>query len=218
MKKKKVIINKIIIAFILFMNLLLSIVNAENYNTADFNVIFKEEPKVWDSDKVVAKILDGHTAMIEVKGLQKVGDIGKVEFTLQNVSAQLDADLLMKTTNTNAEFFLVKAELEKSKLNNNEKANLNVSVELIKAPINGPVRTDIRIEFLAKPIYDSKDVNANANENIKEPPTKVQDVVDEIKEFIPNTGDNILVYIIFFVVLVVILIVITIIKNTLKEE
>ena len=66
-------------------------------------------------------------ATISVNGLTQKGQIVSAEYTVQNVSTDISADLSVATTNSNTEYFTLKSELAKTSLTAGEATTVKVS-------------------------------------------------------------------------------------------
>ena len=158
--------NKIIITTVIVAVLLLGIgyaaiqnitLNIEGTATADpsqsnFKVMFTGTPKVSDSTYVTAGITDDINATISVNGLTQKGQIVSAEYTVQNVSTDISADLSVATTNSNTEYFTLKSELAKTSLTAGEATTVKVTVELTKTPITGSINSTIGVRLTAMPV------------------------------------------------------------------
>ncbi len=163
--------NKIIITSVIVAMLLLGIgyaaiqnitLNIEGTATADpsqsnFSVKFTGTPKVSDSTYITAGITDDINATISVSGLTQKGQTVNAEYTVQNVSTDISADLSVATTNSNTEYFTLKSELAKTSLTAGEATTVKVTVELTKIPITESVSTTIGVRLIAMPVEPGKE-------------------------------------------------------------
>ena len=124
---------------------------AASPDQANFIVKFAPETEVSDASKVTASVTDELNATINVAGLSTVGETVTATYTVQNTSDDLSANLSVATTNSNDEYFLLDAELEKDSLVAGEATPLVVTVELLKAPIAEEEKATIGITLTASP-------------------------------------------------------------------
>jgi hypothetical protein len=78
------------------------------------------------------------TAILDVKGLTKIGDTKTVTYTIQNEETDLDASVLLKgaISNSKSEFFEVTTSASSAVVvKKGSTATVTVTVKLIKAPI-----------------------------------------------------------------------------------
>ena len=196
--------NKIIITLVIVAMLLLGIgyaaiqnitLNIEGTATADpsqsnFSVKFTGTPKVSDSTYVTAGITDDINATISVNGLTQKGQIVSAEYTVQNVSTDISADLSVATTNSNTEYFTLKSELAKTSLTAGEATTVKVTVELTKTPIAGSVNSTIGVRLTAMPVEPGKEgTSEGINGSSQTPETSSEPSIGDI------TNDNIGEYI-----------------------
>ena len=196
--------NKIIVTVIIVAMLLLGIgyaaiqnitLNIEGTATADpsqsnFSVKFTGTPKVSDSTYVTAGITDDINATISVSGLTQKGQTVNAEYTVQNVSTDISADLSVATTNSNTEYFTLKSELAKTSLTAGEATTVKVTVELTKTPIAGSVNSTIGVRLTAMPVEPGKEgTSEGINGSSQTPETSSEPSIGDI------TNDNIGEYI-----------------------
>ncbi len=196
--------NKIIITLVIVAMLLLGIgyaaiqnitLNIEGTATADpsqsnFSVKFTGTPKVSDSTYVTAGITDDINATITVNGLTQKGQTVNAEYTVQNVSTDISADLSVATTNSNTEYFTIKSELAKTSLTAGEATTVKVTVELTKTPIAGSVNSTIGVRLTAMPVEPGKEgTSEGINGSSQTPETSSEPSIGDI------TNDNIGEYI-----------------------
>ncbi len=196
--------NKIIVTVIIVAMLLLGVgyaaiqnitLNIEGTATADpsqsnFSVKFTGTPKVSDSTYVTAGITDDINATISVNGLTQKGQTVNAEYTVQNVSTDISADLSVATTNSNTEYFTLKSELAKTSLTAGEATTVKVTVELTKTPIAGSVNSTIGVRLTAMPVEPGKEgTSEGINGSSQTPETSSEPSIGDI------TNDNIGEYI-----------------------
>ena len=201
--------NKIIITSVIVAMLLLGIgyaaiqnitLNIEGTATADpsqsnFSVKFTGTPKVSDSTYVTAGITDDINATISVNGLTQKGQIVSAEYTVQNVSTDISADLSVATTNSNTEYFTLKSELAKTSLTAGEATTVKVTVELTKTPIAGSVNSTIGVRLTAMPVEPGKEGTSEGINGSSQTPEvtgpSIGDITnDNIGEYI-DLGNNV---------------------------
>ena len=198
--------NKIIITLVIVAMLLLGIgyaaiqnitLNIEGTATADpsqsnFSVKFTGTPKVSDSTYVTAGITDDINATISVNGLTQKGQTVNAEYTVQNVSTDISADLSVATTNSNTEYFTLKSELAKTSLTAGEATTVKVTVELTKTPIAGSVNSTIGVRLTAMPVEPGKEGTSEGINGSSQTPESTLGLVtnDNIGEYI-DLGNNI---------------------------
>lgn len=122
---------------------------------SDFKVRFTGEPRY--TGKGVAKLnLTGETtATMNISGLKSVGDSLTTIWEIENKSRDLYADINTSVRNTNTEYFNVTSKVSNSILNpKNGKTTIEITVELIKLPIEKDEKADICINITAKPRYN----------------------------------------------------------------
>ncbi len=201
--------NKIIVTVLIIAFLLLGIgyaaiqnitLNIEGTATADpsqsnFSVKFTGTPKVSDSTYVTAGITDDINATISVNGLTQKGQTVNAEYTVQNVSTDISADLSVATTNSNTEYFTLKSELAKTSLTAGEATTVKVTVELTKTPIAGSVSSTIGVRLTAMPVEPGKEGTSEGINGSSQTPEvtgpSIGDITnDNIGEYI-DLGNNI---------------------------
>ncbi len=202
--------NKIIVTVIIVAMLLLGVgyaaiqnitLNIEGTATADpsqsnFKVMFTGEPKVSDNTYVTAGITDDINATISVSGLTEKGQTVSAEYTVQNVSTDISADLSVATTNSNTEYFTLKAELAKTSLTAGEATTVKVTVELTKTPIAGSVSSTIGVRLTAMPVEPGKEGTSEGINDSSQTPEVTEPSIGDITnnnigEYI-DLGNNII--------------------------
>lgn len=177
--------NKIIIGVILIAVMLLGIGYAAIQNItlnisgtakadpsqSNFKVMFTGTPTVSDSSKVVAAITNDTNATINVSGLTAKGQTVTATYTVQNVSSDLSADLSVATTNSNTEYFTLKAELAKTSLVAGEATTLTVTVILTKTPVSETVSSTIGIQLTATPVEPGQEGTSGSTNGSSQTPS-----------------------------------------------
>ena len=196
--------NKVIITSVIAAMLLLGVgyaaiqnitLNIEGTATADpsqsnFSVKFTGTPKVSDSTYVTAGITDDINATISVSGLTQKGQTVSAEYTVQNVSTDISADLSVATTNSNTEYFTLKSELAKTSLTAGEATTVKVTVELTKTPIAGSVNSTIGVRLTAMPVEPGKEgTSEGINGSSQTPETNNKTTLAEVTN--ANIGEYI---------------------------
>ena len=198
--------NKVIITSVIAAMLLLGVgyaaiqnitLNIEGTATADpsqsnFSVKFTGTPKVSDSTYVTAGITDDINATISVSGLTQKGQTVNAEYTVQNVSTDISADLSVATTNSNTEYFTLKSELAKTSLTAGEATTVKVTVELTKTPIAGSVNSTIGVRLTAMPVEPGKEGTSEGINASSQTPEVTEPQIETIGDI---TNDNIGEYI-----------------------
>ena len=111
----------------------------------------KDAVKLPDKATVTASITDATHAAIGVSGLTAKGDTVTATYTIQNVSADLSANLSAETTNSNPEYFSVSYSFAKSNIAKGEPTTITVTIELIKTPIAADVTSTVGVTITASP-------------------------------------------------------------------
>ena len=198
--------NKIIVTVIIVAMLLLGVgyaaiqnitLNINGTATADpsqsnFKVMFTGTPKVSDSTYVTAGITNDTNAIISVEGLTQKGQVVNAEYTVQNVSTDISADLSVATTNSNTEYFTLKSELAKTSLTAGEATTVKVTVELTKTPITGSINSTIGVRLTAMPVEPGQEGTSEGINGSSQTPEVTE---PEIKTIGDITNDNIGEYI-----------------------
>ena len=168
MKKEKAILLLVIILFMILLILFVTGIGyaVQNDNIlendysrpiglghTDFDVVFSGEPIYKGNGLAELEITSPRTAKFNITELEKVGDFVTVIFTLENKSKKLYADINTKITNTNTEYFDVTSRLSNKEISpENGKTDIEITVELIKLPIDKDETSSIGINISAEPI------------------------------------------------------------------
>ena len=198
--------NQIIVVVLIIALLLLGIgyaaiqnitLNIEGIVTADpsqsnFKVKYTGTPKVSDNTYVTAGITDDINATISVNGLTQKGQTVSAEYTVQNVSTDISADLSVATTNSNTEYFTLKSELAKTSLTAGEATTVKVTVELTKTPIAGSVNSTIGVRLTAMPVEPGQEGTSEGINGSSQTPEVIEPQIETIADI---TNDNIGEYI-----------------------
>lgn len=161
MKEKNTFISLVVFIILLAAILLTDIgyanENILNYNinnnttSSEFDVSFNTNSDYQNNN---IKITSSKTATFENIILNKVGETEKFIIPITNNSNTLSANISSSVSNTNPEYFKVTCNMSKSILQpKSDEAFIEVSIELIKLPLNSIERTDLLINLLAEPIY-----------------------------------------------------------------
>ena len=121
---------------------------------SDFKVAFIGEPTYIGDGDAILKITGDTTATMNITGLKTVGDSVTAIFTIENKSNDIYADIYTEVTNTNTEYFNVTSTLSESRMKpKTGKTILEITVELIKLPIDNDVNAAICTKIFANPRY-----------------------------------------------------------------
>lgn len=179
-KTTKIIIITIIIATILLgigyaavQNITLNISGtaAADPSQSNFKVMFSGEPTVSDANLLLASITNDTNATINVTGLSAKGEVATAEYTVQNASSDLSADLSVSTTNSNTEYFTLSSYIDKTSLIAGETTKLTIKVELTKTPLAGSVNSTIGIQLLATPVQPGEEGTSGSTNDYSETPS-----------------------------------------------
>lgn len=121
---------------------------------SDFKIEFTGEPTYKGKGVAKLKLTGPTSATMNITELNSVGDSVTVRFTIANKSSDLNADIYTKVTNTNTEYFKVTSTLSESTMKpKTGKTILEITVELIKLPIDREQKANIGINISANPRY-----------------------------------------------------------------
>lgn len=169
MRQGKVILSLVMLAIVLSIILITRVGYAsESGNTIkisdnpllieeqdDFKIEFNKNPTYIGDGIAKVKMTGPTNAIIDITNLKEVGDYVTVIFTIENKSKTMCADIITKVTNTNTQFFDVRASLSESILKpKTGKTFLELTVELIRLPIKNDETSYISIDVIANPIYN----------------------------------------------------------------
>ena len=136
-----------------------------NPNQANFSVKFSGTPTVSDPNKVLAAITDDTNATINVEGLTSAGDTVSATYTIQNISSDLSADLVVDITNSNKEYFLIESELANTSLKAGEATTLTITIQLIKTPVSSIETSTIGMQLTVAPVQPGEEGNGSGTGN-----------------------------------------------------
>lgn len=171
-KTNKIIMLVVLIAIMLLgigyaaiQNITLNIGGTANADPsqANFSVKFTGTPVVSDTSKVEATITDNVNATINVEGLTNKGEIVTAEYLVQNASEDLSTDLVVESSNSNEEYFLIQTKIGKTSLSAGEETTVIITVELIKVPIEEKVTSTIGVTLTAKPVQPGEEGKDNSS-------------------------------------------------------
>lgn len=131
----------------------------------EFKIRFSEAPIVSNEEKVMAAITNDINATINVSGLKQKGEFETATYTVKNASIELAAELSVKITNDNKEYFLVDYDISKTTIKKGETTIITVKVELIKTPITETERATIGIQLEAEPIQERGNSSPNKDDS-----------------------------------------------------
>lgn len=123
---------------------------------SDFKIEFIGEPTYTGKGVAKLKLTGPTSATMNISELNSVGDSVTAEFTIANQSNNLYADIYVKVTNTNTEYFSVTSILSDSTMQPKKgKAIIKITVKLIKLPIDREQKSNVGINISANPrCYD----------------------------------------------------------------
>ena len=93
---------------------------------------------------------------MNVTGLTSKGDKETATFTIQNLSEDLSAQLTVGIENSNEEYYKVTYDLKKGTLTAGETTTIEVTIELIKTPIDATQETDAVVAISADPVQPTE--------------------------------------------------------------
>ena len=139
-------------------------------NQENFKVYFTQAQSITGSTGVSGtSSIDDNDATIayfDVSGLTKVGDYGVATYTVLNNSNGIGAEISLKLSNTNNEYFKVTETILDNKLQAGEETTAKVKVEMIKTPITDSVSTSITATLIATPLEDAEATGGSAASKI----------------------------------------------------
>ena len=168
MKLKKIILLLEVVVIILTIMLLTGVGYAKEINSLqvsennklriekeEFQVKFIGKPRYTGNGVAQLEIIDNKAATMKVSGLKTVGDYVTTIWEIENSSRDLYVDIDTTVTNTNKEYFYVTSKVLNSTLKpKNGKTKIEITVELIKIPIEKDQKADICINIIGKPKYN----------------------------------------------------------------
>lgn len=120
--------------------------------SSDLKIEFSEEPTYTGNGVAILKLTGPTTAVINITGLKSVGDSVTVKFTIANKSEYTYVEIKEEIAITNTEYFSITSNLKDSNIKpKTGKTTLEITIELIKLPINNDVRTEIYANIFAMP-------------------------------------------------------------------
>ena len=136
-------------------------------NQSNFKVEFIGTPTTGGKGTTTATIDSANktNGTVTVNGLTAKGDEATATYTVKNQSADLSADLSVKATSSNEEYFEVLCTLEKTTLKAQEETTLKVTVRLLKTPIDETkenLKTDIGVTVTAEPKQPGEENNGGS--------------------------------------------------------
>ena len=119
-----------------------------------FNIAFSKETSFIGTGNAKLEVTGLTTANINISDLKMVGDYVTAIFTIENSSRDIDAELEANVRNTNTEYFKVTSLLSDRTIEaKTGKVTLEITVELIKLPIEREEKTAISTSIVATPQY-----------------------------------------------------------------
>ena len=126
----------------------------------NFNVHFTGTPSlggnVTPTGEASISQQDNKVALFDVGGMNKVGDYVIATYTIINESTGVGADITLKLTNSNSEYFKVTEIINDSQLQAGDTTSATIKVEMVKTPINDSVITSITGTIKATPIENEQ--------------------------------------------------------------
>ena len=119
----------------------------------NFRVEFTEASIEPDTNDVSIN-QDKISATFSISGLSAKGEIATATYTIENFSNNIGAEIDLRVSNSNTEYFRVSHVVYEPLLNAGDITTACVFIELIKTPIDGDVTTDIVAELIANPVDD----------------------------------------------------------------
>ena len=95
---------------------------------------------------------DKTLAHFSISGLTKEGDYAQATYLIKNDSNKIGADISLKITNSNPEYFKVTQSIDNNILKAGDTTLTKVKVELIKSPIDAAVSTDVSSRLISNPL------------------------------------------------------------------
>ena len=146
-------------------------------NPDNFKVELVGEPQTSGDGTTTATIdaKDKTQGTMNVSGLNAKGQTAVATYTVKNQSADLSADLTVKATSTNDEYFEVQCSLDKTTLKAQEQTTMTVKVKLLKTPIDETkenLSTEIGVNITAEPKQPGEEINGGATTVTSQKPTK----------------------------------------------
>ena len=168
MKFKKIILLLEVVVIILTIMLLTGVGYAKEINALqvsenkelqiekeEFKVQFTGKPRYTGNGIAQLEITDNKVATMKISGLKTVGDYVTTIWEIENLSRDLYVDIDTTITNTNKEYFNVTSKvLDPTLKPKNGKTKIEITVELIKIPIEKDQEADICINIIGKPKYN----------------------------------------------------------------
>ena len=135
-------------------------------NQSNFKVKFLNTnpnmPTIDGSPANTISIVDDTTASFNVSTLSKKGDIVNAIIKVKNESIGIGARISLDVSNSNQEYFNVEEYVDDCELEVGDITYVRVSIEMIKAPANNTVSTNIVAKLIADPLEKARDDYSNA--------------------------------------------------------
>lgn len=121
-----------------------------NNLSENFSVEFNKNSN-YSNDNI--NIINSQKALLKNISLTYVGETKKITVPVINNSNGLSAKLQINTSNSNPEYFKVTSKTVKSILNKkSDETLIEITVQLIKEPLDSNESTEITIDVIAEPI------------------------------------------------------------------
>ena len=134
---------------------------------------------------------DDTIAYFNVTGLTKSGDYGVASYTVANDSNAIGADITLKVTNSNSEYFKVTETIDDTQLQAGDTTTATVKVEMIKTPINDTVTTTVTAKLIANPLENESATGIDpASKASDDPESFATDSWATIKKAVHNNNTS----------------------------
>ena len=134
---------------------------------------------------------DNLVALFDVSGLSKEGDYAIATYTIINNSEAIGADITLKVTNSNGEYFKVTETITDSQLQAGDTTTGTIKVEMIKTPIDSDVSTSVTGTLTATPIENENTTGSSPRSKIAgEPESFATDSWATIKTAVHNNNTS----------------------------
>lgn len=121
-------------------------------NQNNFSVVFKSASVTTGTGTASIDSNDSTVAYFDITGLSETGDSATATYTIKNESDGVGANITLKVTNSDSEYFQVTERVLDTSLQANEQTTATITVEMIKTPTSEAVTTSIVGTLTATPI------------------------------------------------------------------